>query len=64
MLKVMDTDSEQYRIYQTLYRKLGAFYEHKTFPCVLPPLDIFDTQYDYSVASMPMYVSPSLFPWA
>ena len=59
MLKVMDTDSEQYRIFQTLYRKSGVFYEPETFPCVLPPLDIFDTQYDYSVISMPMYVSHS-----
>ena len=56
MLKIMDIDSYQYRIYHALLRQVDTFADQNLFPCVLPPLAILDTPHNYAVVSMPMYV--------
>ncbi|RDX55193.1 hypothetical protein OH76DRAFT_874904 [Lentinus brumalis] len=58
MLKLVDTNSHQYSIFETLLRQLDCFSDPRTFPCVLPPLAIFDTPHNYAVVSMPMWASP------
>ena len=54
MLKLVDKDSEQYRIFEELHSELATFHEYSTFPCVLPPTMILDTPHHYAVVAMPM----------
>ncbi|RDX55194.1 hypothetical protein OH76DRAFT_1397576 [Lentinus brumalis] len=58
MLKLVDTDSHQYRIFETLLRQLDSFSNSRNFPCVLPPLAIIDAPQNYAVVSMPLWGSP------
>ncbi|KAI0780201.1 hypothetical protein C8Q74DRAFT_1263745 [Fomes fomentarius] len=55
MLKLVDRDSDQYRIYDELLDDIDNFTDFATFPCVLPPTGIFDTPHNYSIVSMPMW---------
>ena len=53
MLKLVDKDSSQYRIFQTLLRQKSLFTSFGTFPGVLPPVAIIDTPHKYSIVTMP-----------
>ncbi|KAI0743609.1 hypothetical protein C8Q80DRAFT_1220561 [Daedaleopsis nitida] len=55
MLKLVDKDSDQYRIYKRLLQNWDLFCDPRTFPCVLPPVDILDTPHNYSIVTMPMW---------
>ena len=57
MLKLVSKESSQYRIFQLLSQHEELFLDPKTFPCVLPPLAIMDTQHAYSIVTMPMCVN-------
>ena len=55
MLKLVDKDSDQYRISQELMRDQAIFRDYSTFPCVLPPTRILDsTPHQYAIVAMPM----------
>ena len=54
MLKLVDKDSDQYRIYEELMREQAIFRDYSTFPCVLPPTKILDTPHQYAIVAMPM----------
>lgn len=53
MLKLVDNDSSQYRIFQTLLKHKSLFTNLHTFPGVLPPVAIIDTPHGYSIVTMP-----------
>ncbi len=53
MLKLVDNDSSQHRIFQTLLQHKSLFTNLRTFPGVLPPIGIIDTPYKYSIVTMP-----------
>ncbi|KAI0745692.1 hypothetical protein C8Q76DRAFT_704559 [Earliella scabrosa] len=55
MLKLVDKDSDQYRIFQELMRDQAIFRDYSTFPCVLPPTRILDTPHQYAIVAMPMW---------
>ena len=54
MLKLVDKDSDEHRIYETLLNS-GPYSDPKTFPCVLPAMSVMDTPHKYAIVSMPMY---------
>ncbi|KAM5542890.1 hypothetical protein V8D89_003274 [Ganoderma adspersum] len=49
MLKLVDNDSPQHHIFQTLLRHQSLFNDPRTFPGVLPPITIIDTPHRYSI---------------
>ena len=53
MLKLVAVDTPQYEIFQNLMQEKSVFLSSGTFPCIVPPLEIYDTQHWYSVVSMP-----------
>ncbi|PIL33390.1 hypothetical protein GSI_04010 [Ganoderma sinense ZZ0214-1] len=55
MLKVVDNDSPQHRIFQTLLQHESLFTDPRTFPGVLPPIAIIDTPHKYSIVTMPLW---------
>ncbi|KAI0645524.1 hypothetical protein C8Q79DRAFT_911014 [Trametes meyenii] len=57
VLKLIDTDSVEYGIYQTLLRckKLSNSKPESTGPGVLPPLAILETPFRYSIVAMPRW---------
>ncbi|KAI0745684.1 hypothetical protein C8Q76DRAFT_704535 [Earliella scabrosa] len=55
MLKLVDKDSDQYRIFEELQSELAIFHDSSTFPCVLPPTKILDTPHHYAIVAMPMW---------
>ena len=57
MLKLVDRNSDEHRIYDALLNS-GPYSDPKTFPCVLPALSILDTTHEYMTVSMPMYDPP------
>ncbi|KAI0645512.1 hypothetical protein C8Q79DRAFT_697473 [Trametes meyenii] len=54
VLKLVDTDSDEYSIYQTLLRCKELSTPERN-PGVLPPLAILDTPFRYSIVAMPMW---------
>ena len=61
MLKLVEIDSHQYRIFEVLLQQLDLFSDPTTFSCVIPPLAILNSPYHYAVVSMPMWSSPVYF---
>ncbi|KAI0780198.1 hypothetical protein C8Q74DRAFT_1367958 [Fomes fomentarius] len=49
MLKLVDRHTDQYRIFEELWHSHDIFSDFDTFPCVLPPIRIMDTPYEYSI---------------
>ena len=62
MLKLVDKHSVEHGIYKSLL-PYNSHADPKTFPCVLPPLTILDTPYEYVIVSMPMWVHVSQEMW-
>ena len=60
MLKLVDKDSDQYRIFELLLRDGAIFCDDRTFPCVLPPTRLIDTPHQFAIVAMPMYVITGL----
>ncbi|KAI1794199.1 hypothetical protein LXA43DRAFT_164645 [Ganoderma leucocontextum] len=58
MLKLVDNDSSQHRIFQTLPQQKSLFTDMRTFPGVLPPIAIIDTPHKYSIVTMPLWGTP------
>ena len=54
VLKVVDNDSQQHRIYQNLLKHESLFTDPRTFPGVLPPIAIINTPHRYSIVTMPL----------
>ncbi|KAI0821660.1 hypothetical protein BC628DRAFT_1422474 [Trametes gibbosa] len=60
IMKTMITGSTEHQIYQRIQDSLPAklFADGSTFPCILPPISILDSQYGYTFAVTPMWGSP------
>ncbi|KAI0675110.1 kinase-like domain-containing protein [Trametes maxima] len=54
VLKLVDTGSDEYHIYQMLLR-CKELWSPERSPGVLPPLAILDTPFRYSIVAMPMW---------
>ncbi|KAI0645513.1 hypothetical protein C8Q79DRAFT_1119239 [Trametes meyenii] len=54
VLKLIDIDSPEYGIYQTLLR-CKELWNPERSPGVLPPLAVLDTPFRYSIVAMPMW---------
>ncbi|PIL33379.1 hypothetical protein GSI_03999 [Ganoderma sinense ZZ0214-1] len=55
ILKVIQKDSPQHHIFQTLLQHQSLFTDPRTFPGVLPPIDIIETPHKYSIVTMPLW---------
>ena len=53
-MRLVDPRSDHYRIFRHLFED-KAFSDPAHFPCVLPPVAILDTPYNFSFVAMPMY---------
>ncbi|KAI0369716.1 hypothetical protein BV20DRAFT_996622 [Pilatotrama ljubarskyi] len=58
VLKLVDNGSAEHEIYRCIQQTPTPFTDSTQFPCVLPPLAILDTPYEYSLIVMPMWGSP------
>ncbi|KAI0821656.1 hypothetical protein BC628DRAFT_1329189, partial [Trametes gibbosa] len=59
-MKIMMTGSTEHQIYQRIQERLPTelFTDGSTFPCILPPISIFDSERGYTFAVTPMWGSP------
>lgn len=54
ILKLVDKNSEQHRIFDELLHDIAVFCDSTTFPCILPPINIVETPHKYCIVAMPM----------
>lgn len=54
ILKLVDKNSEQHRIFDELLQDIAVFCDSTTFPCILPPISIVETPHKYCIVAMPM----------
>ncbi|KAI0079122.1 hypothetical protein K474DRAFT_1683352 [Panus rudis PR-1116 ss-1] len=56
VIKVIERNSMEYQIYQYLYQHKDVF-RPETFPCVLPPVAIMDSPYNFSFVATPQWIA-------
>ncbi|KAI0745683.1 hypothetical protein C8Q76DRAFT_37720 [Earliella scabrosa] len=59
VLKLVDKESDQYRIYEEVSRNDACLRDPHTFSYVLPSTRILDTPHCYSIVVMPMWGNPT-----
>ncbi|KAI0070377.1 hypothetical protein K474DRAFT_1687476 [Panus rudis PR-1116 ss-1] len=59
VLKLTDRDSMEHKVNQRLLQ-CEEFTRPETFPCVIPPVAILDTPYNFVATAMPLWTAPLL----